>query len=45
MVNYMSVNGAELAYDEAGSKDVPLMITLHGGRGMGQMTKTSYHSP
>ncbi|KAH6894677.1 Alpha/Beta hydrolase protein, partial [Thelonectria olida] len=35
MAKYVSVNGAELAYEESGQDDAPLMITLHGGRGMG----------
>lgn len=39
MVNFVEVNGAHLAYKLAGSPDSPLMITLHGGRGMGLYTQ------
>ncbi|KAF4951019.1 hypothetical protein FSARC_13021, partial [Fusarium sarcochroum] len=35
MVEFIIVNGAQLAYELSGPKDAPLMITLHGGRGMG----------
>ncbi|KAJ4278979.1 hypothetical protein NW764_006336 [Fusarium oxysporum] len=35
MVEFITVNGAQLAYELSGPKDAPLMITLHGGRGMG----------
>lgn len=35
MVEYITVNGASLAYEITGPASAPLMITLHGGRGMG----------
>ncbi|KAI8305325.1 Proline iminopeptidase [Colletotrichum sp. SAR11_59] len=35
MVDFVDINGARLAYRVAGPEDAPLMITLHGGRGMG----------
>ncbi|KAJ4244183.1 hypothetical protein NW762_014564 [Fusarium torreyae] len=35
MVEFITLNGAQLAYELSGPKDAPLMITLHGGRGMG----------
>ncbi|CAI0646371.1 unnamed protein product [Colletotrichum noveboracense] len=35
MVDFIDINGARLAYRVAGPEDAPLMITLHGGRGMG----------
>ncbi|TDZ53795.1 Proline iminopeptidase [Colletotrichum trifolii] len=35
MVDFVRINGARLAYRIAGPDDGPLMITLHGGRGMG----------
>ncbi|KAK1448663.1 hypothetical protein CMEL01_07978 [Colletotrichum melonis] len=35
MVDFVNINGARLAYRLAGPEDAPLMITLHGGRGMG----------
>ncbi|KAF4830889.1 Proline iminopeptidase [Colletotrichum tropicale] len=35
MVDFVDVNSARLAYRVAGPEDAPLMITLHGGRGMG----------
>ncbi|KAK2758403.1 proline iminopeptidase [Colletotrichum kahawae] len=35
MVDFVDINGARLAYRIAGPEDAPLMITLHGGRGMG----------
>jgi hypothetical protein len=36
MVNYLSINGARLAYRLAGREDAPFIITLHGGRGFGE---------
>lgn len=36
MVEFVNINGAKLAYRIAGPEDAPLMITLHGGRGMGK---------
>ncbi|KAF4446402.1 hypothetical protein FALBO_17081, partial [Fusarium albosuccineum] len=36
MVSFVTVNGATLAYEISGPEDGPLMITLHGGRGMGK---------
>lgn len=36
MVEFITANGAQLAYELSGPKDAPLMITLHGGRGMGK---------
>ncbi|KAJ5740865.1 Alpha/beta hydrolase fold-1 [Penicillium malachiteum] len=35
MVDYVSINGAQLAYRLIGPQEAPLMITLHGGRGFG----------
>ncbi|EED17052.1 proline iminopeptidase, putative [Talaromyces stipitatus ATCC 10500] len=35
MVEYITINGARLAYEISGPETAPLMITLHGGRGMG----------
>ncbi|OLN81968.1 Proline iminopeptidase 4 [Colletotrichum chlorophyti] len=35
MVDFVDINGARLAYRIAGPENAPLMITLHGGRGMG----------
>lgn len=36
MVEFVEINGAQLAYRICGPEDAPLIITLHGGRGMGQ---------
>lgn len=36
MVEFITANGAQLAYELSGPEDAPLMITLHGGRGMGK---------
>lgn len=36
MVDFVNINGARLAYRIRGPEDAPLMITLHGGRGMGK---------
>ncbi|OJK01317.1 hypothetical protein ASPACDRAFT_51218 [Aspergillus aculeatus ATCC 16872] len=38
MVEYVTVNEADLAYRLVGPKDAPLIITLHGGRGFGDHT-------
>ncbi|WQF81168.1 Putative alpha/beta hydrolase-1, peptidase S33 [Colletotrichum destructivum] len=35
MVDFVDINGARLAYRITGPENAPLMITLHGGRGMG----------
>ncbi|KAJ5946694.1 Alpha/beta hydrolase fold-1 [Penicillium verhagenii] len=35
MVEYASINGAQLAYRLVGPENAPLTITLHGGRGFG----------
>lgn len=35
MVDFVELNGAKLAYRIHGPEDAPLMITLHGGRGLG----------
>ncbi|KAJ6082990.1 hypothetical protein N7467_007125 [Penicillium canescens] len=35
MVEFVSVNGAQLAYRLVGPENAPLIITLHGGRGFG----------
>ncbi|PLB46620.1 alpha/beta-hydrolase [Aspergillus steynii IBT 23096] len=35
MVDFISINGAQLAYRLIGPSDAPLIITLHGGRGFG----------
>ncbi|KAK1623469.1 Alpha/Beta hydrolase protein [Colletotrichum phormii] len=35
MVDFVNINGARLAYRITGPESAPLMITLHGGRGMG----------
>lgn len=42
MVDFVQINGARLAYRIAGPDDAPLMITLHGGRGMGQYYLPTY---
>lgn len=36
MVEYASINGAQLAYRLLGPDNAPLIITLHGGRGFGE---------
>jgi hypothetical protein len=36
MVEIITVNGAELAYELSGPENAQLIITLHGGRGMGK---------
>lgn len=36
MVEFIDINGARLAYKICGPDHAPLMITLHGGRGMGE---------
>lgn len=38
MVEFVDINGARLAYRICGPDHAPLMITLHGGRGMGKST-------
>ncbi|KGO55398.1 Alpha/beta hydrolase fold-1 [Penicillium expansum] len=35
MVEFVSINGAQLAYRLVGPENGPLIITLHGGRGFG----------
>ena len=35
MVEFILINGANLAYNVIGPVDAPLFITLHGGRGFG----------
>ncbi|KAH7139484.1 Alpha/Beta hydrolase protein [Dendryphion nanum] len=35
MVQFVTINEAELAYTLSGPADAPLVITLHGGRGFG----------
>ncbi|KAH8422530.1 alpha/beta fold hydrolase [Aspergillus melleus] len=40
MVDFISINGAQLAYRLTGPQNAPLIITLHGGRGFG-----SFFSP
>lgn len=40
MVEFIDINGASLAYRLCGPDDAPLLITLHGGRGMGMATKS-----
>jgi poly(3-hydroxybutyrate) depolymerase len=35
MVEFITINGARLAYVITGPESAPLIITLHGGRGMG----------
>ena len=35
MVDYVEIKGARLAYRITGSEGAPLVITLHGGRGVG----------
>ncbi|KAI4600569.1 hypothetical protein KJ359_000928 [Pestalotiopsis sp. 9143b] len=35
MVDFVEINGARLAHRICGPEDAPLIITLHGGRGMG----------
>lgn len=41
MIDFVQVNGANLAYRLCGPDKAPLIITLHGGRGMGKTTFTS----
>lgn len=36
MVDFVDINGACLAYRICGPANARLMITLHGGRGMGE---------
>lgn len=36
MVEFVSINGAQLAYRLIGPENAPLIITLHGGRGFGE---------
>lgn len=33
---FVTINEARIAYRLTGSKDTPLIITLHGGRGFGE---------
>jgi pimeloyl-ACP methyl ester carboxylesterase len=35
MTDFVTVNNARLAYRLCGPANAPLIITLHGGRGMG----------
>jgi hypothetical protein len=35
MVEFVELHGAKLAYRVQGSEGAPLLITLHGGRGLG----------
>lgn len=35
-LRFIEINGARLAYRIIGAEDVPLLITLHGGRGFGK---------
>ncbi|KGO71164.1 hypothetical protein PITC_096510 [Penicillium italicum] len=37
MVEFVSINGAQLAYRLIGPANAPLIITLHGGRGFGSL--------
>ncbi|KAJ0310469.1 hypothetical protein COL516b_002273 [Colletotrichum fioriniae] len=41
MIDFIDINGARLAYRIAGPEKAPLMITLHGGRGMGTSIESS----
>jgi hypothetical protein len=36
MVEYIDINGANLAYKLTGPDGAPLILTLHGGRGFGE---------
>lgn len=44
MVEFVEINGASLAYAIAGPQDGPLIITLHGGRGMGKTTSSTQYA-
>lgn len=37
MTDFVTINNARLAYRLCGPDDAPLIITLHGGRGMGKV--------
>jgi poly(3-hydroxybutyrate) depolymerase len=39
MVDFVQINGARLAYRLTGPSDGGLIITLHGGRGMGMISR------
>ncbi|KAH8881066.1 alpha/beta-hydrolase [Thozetella sp. PMI_491] len=45
MVEYVDINGAKLAYRIAGPEEAPLIITLHGGRGMGSRQLSCFQPP
>ena len=45
MVQFVAINGAHLAYRIQGPDDAPLMITLHGGRGMGELPHPCVKTP
>lgn len=38
MTDFVTINNARLAYRLCGPDDAPLIITLHGGRGMGKVS-------
>jgi hypothetical protein len=38
-LDFVDINGARLAYRLCGPREAPLIITLHGGRGMGEGTR------
>lgn len=42
MVEHIDINGARLAYRLCGPDTAPLLITLHGGRGMGKPTPATH---
>lgn len=42
-MDYVEINGARLAYRICGPDGAPLLITLHGGRGMGTRKTRSGH--
>ncbi|RAQ71325.1 alpha/beta hydrolase [Aspergillus flavus] len=43
MVEFVTMNGAQLAYRLAGPANAPLIVTLHGGRGFGDH-KSDFHA-
>lgn len=41
MVEFVTINGAQLAYRLAGPANAPLIVTLHGGWGFGRLLLSS----
>lgn len=42
MVEFAFINEAKLAYRLVGPENAPLIITLHGGRGFGELFISNY---